>query len=98
MNIVKQKNIEIKGKTGIIPGFPLVLTAGVEPARREAGDFKSPVSAIPPCQRFRTAIIAWRSGQSQRKCELQRLTTLKSTGVTVIIGKKGEGRSFHELS
>ena len=31
MNIVKQKNIEIKGKTGIIPGFPLVLTAGGDP-------------------------------------------------------------------
>ena len=28
----------------------LVLTAGLEPARLAAGDFKSPVSAIPPCQ------------------------------------------------
>ena len=31
----------------------LVLTAGLEPARLAAGDFKSPVSAIPPCQRKR---------------------------------------------
>ena len=29
----------------------LVLMAGLEPARREARDFKSPVSAIPPHQR-----------------------------------------------
>ena len=34
MNIVKRKNIEIKGKTGIIPGFPLVLTAGGDPVRK----------------------------------------------------------------
>ena len=34
MNIVKQKNIEIKGKTGIFPGFLVVLTAGVEPVRK----------------------------------------------------------------
>ena len=34
MNIIWRKNIEIKGKTGIFPGFPLVLTAGVEPVRK----------------------------------------------------------------
>lgn len=31
MNIVKQKNIEIKGKTGILPGFSMALTAGADP-------------------------------------------------------------------
>ena len=34
MNILWQKNIEIKGKTGIFPGFPLVLTAGGKPVRK----------------------------------------------------------------
>ena len=34
MNIIWRKNIEIKGKTGIFTGFPLVLTAGVEPVRK----------------------------------------------------------------
>ena len=34
MNIIWRKNIEIKGKTGTLPGFPLVLTAGVEPVRK----------------------------------------------------------------
>ncbi|MDD6937424.1 MAG: hypothetical protein PUI99_10970 [Clostridiales bacterium] len=34
MNIIQQKSIEIKGKTGIFPGFPLVLTAGGKPVRK----------------------------------------------------------------
>ena len=34
MNIIWRKNIEIKGKTGIFPGFPLVLTAGSNPVRK----------------------------------------------------------------
>ena len=34
MNIIWRKNIEIKGKTGAFPGFPLVLTAGFHPVRK----------------------------------------------------------------
>ena len=36
----------------------LVRIAGVEPARPRAGDFKSPVSAIPPYPQYATIIIA----------------------------------------
>ena len=34
INIIWRKNIEIKGKTGTLPGFPLVLTAGSFPVRK----------------------------------------------------------------
>ena len=34
-----------------VSGAFFVLMAGLEPARRKARDFKSPVSAIPPHQR-----------------------------------------------
>lgn len=43
---------EKKRKSSVCWTFWMVLMTGLEPVRRKAGDFKSPVSAIPPHQRL----------------------------------------------
>lgn len=61
--------IKCKGKTPVsskekalkpndFKAFSMVLKAGFEPARLAAGDFKSPVSAIPPFQPTRLILYA----------------------------------------
>ena len=73
--------------------------AGLEPARSEAGDFKSPVSAIPPHQRIH-GILTYAHIEvnktdalcplCRRKSKKQVLTSRGKEGIILFAGLHGE--------
>ena len=71
----------------------MVLMAGLEPARPKAGDFKSPVSAIPPHQRVHIILTqrAQTVNKPARSLSWKKvLTNYSRWGIINIAGLHGE--------